>query len=119
MNESVAKFVGKKVEPEDYTAQARTALFCSQKTGAVILNGAERSEESLCVGSGEERFFAALRMTGKAQFLASQSIYTSSSHLPNRLFCQFLQRRAEAGSFIHRQHTNEMVQAGVLKPFDR
>ena len=29
-------------------------------TGGVILNGAERSEESLSWGSGEERFFAAL-----------------------------------------------------------
>ena len=57
-----------------YCPRARTALFYSRKTGDVILNGAKRSEESLCLGSGEERFFATLRMTGKAQFLTAQSI---------------------------------------------
>jgi hypothetical protein len=64
-----------------YCPRARTAFFYSQQTGVVILNGAGRSEESLGWGSGEERFFAALRMTGKAQFLTAQSIALSLSFL--------------------------------------
>jgi hypothetical protein len=61
-------------ETEIYYRRALTALMYSPKIGGVILNGAERSEESLSWGSGEERFFAALRMTGKTQFLTAQSI---------------------------------------------
>jgi hypothetical protein len=57
-----------------YCPRARIALFFSRRTSGVILNGAERSEESLCLGGAGERFFAALRMTGKPQFLAAQSI---------------------------------------------
>jgi hypothetical protein len=45
-----------------YCPRARTALLYTQQTRVVILNGAERSEESLSWGSRKERFFAALSL---------------------------------------------------------
>jgi hypothetical protein len=48
---------------ELYCPRARIAFFFSKRTSGVILNGAERSEESLCLGGAGERFFAALLMT--------------------------------------------------------